>query len=73
VDNPLFLILFALSMLCLLFLLGLYAYSGSFVPWTKGLTAAEARWLWIEWSPIVVIPAVTLIWWLVSWLRRHRS
>jgi hypothetical protein len=52
-------------MLCLLILIGVWAYAGSPFPQTQGANDSEEAELWIEWSIIVAVPTITALLWLL--------
>ena len=46
---------------CLLVLVGLYVYSGSFLPSTVGMSGIEALSIWVGWGLLVAIPPLTIL------------
>ena len=63
--------LIGLSSFCLLTLLGLWAYSGSFLPSTSGASIGEALTIWLLWGAVIAIPVATAFLWVQA-LRRSR-
>ena len=55
----------ALSLLCLLIELGLWAYAGSPLPQTRNAGDTEKLVIWVIWIAIVAVPFVTALLWLV--------
>ncbi len=70
-NNVLMLNLTAASLVCLLFLLGLFIYkSGNLLPSTKGADAGEAAQMWIIWSVAVALPLMTGVLWVFRLTKR---
>ena len=63
-------VLGGLSSVCVLILLGLYLYSGTFLPSTEGAGRAEAAGLWLTWTVLVLVPIATLLDLIVRIARR---
>ena len=69
-NNVLMLNLSALSLLCLLILVGAFFYTGgfdnggSFLPATQGADAQEATQIWVTWGVVVAVPLITGILWI---------
>ena len=73
-NNTVLVVLTAISLLCLLVLLGGYRYTGgTILPQTQNATPAEVQELLFEWSSLVIIPVVTSVLWAVRlWTRRGK-
>lgn len=64
-------ILTAISILCVMVLIGLYAYSGSFLPNTVQSEGGRATVTWILWGVVAGIPSLTLVLLIGRWFKRH--
>ncbi len=70
-NDALMLYLTAASLLCLVFLLGLFIYtSGDLFPSTKGADAGRAAEIWIIWSVAVAVPLITGVLWVFRLTKR---
>jgi hypothetical protein len=73
-NNVLLLNLTAVSFFCLIVLAGLYRYSGgSILPAINNAGPGEALSIWVMWSLIVGVPAMTAALWMIRlWSKRDR-
>jgi len=64
-NNTLMLNLTAASLVCLVFLSGLFIYTGgNLLPSAKGADAGKAAEIWIIWSVAVATPLITGVLWV---------
>ena len=63
-DNTMMLILTAISVLCLVTLVGLYVYSGSVFPSTQQSGEIASLIMWASWVLMAGTPVVTGLLWL---------
>jgi hypothetical protein len=72
INSTLILSLTAVSLLCLMILVGLYFYSGgTILPATNGAGPSETLEIWVSWSVIVAVPMITAALWIIRlWQRR---
>jgi hypothetical protein len=64
-NNTLMLMLTALSLLCLLFLVLLFLYSGTLFPQTPGASSGEATLMWAVIAVMIGLPVLTGALWLI--------
>ena len=70
-NNVLMLNLTAVSLFCMLVLVGGYFYSGgSLLPATQGADTPEATRIWIMWSGMVAVPLITAVLWALRLATR---
>jgi hypothetical protein len=61
-KSAFFVVAVAVSALCVLVLVGVFLYSGTFLPSTEGASSREAWLLWLEWTGIAAFPLLTGAW-----------
>lgn len=67
-NNTLMLNLTGFSLICVLMLLGIFAYGGGLFPGTEGAGPREIATIWVAWSIIVALPVTTAGLWLLRLL-----
>ena len=68
--NDTLLVMISLSLICILFLIGLYFYHGSFLPSLKGASSGKRLEILAIWGTSVAIPSLTLGLLLLKFLRK---
>ena len=61
------------SSFCLLLLVGIFRYHGSFLPSVRGAEVWEVIEIWFLWAAIVSVPVVTAILWMLRIRASMRS
>jgi hypothetical protein len=73
-NNTLMLNLTAFSLVALLFLVGLFLYSGSILPGTQGASSGEAALMWSVTALAIGLPIITGVLWILRWTSKaHNS